>query len=202
MRPACLAGLMFAAAASVVSCGCSDRGRTHVEVSADVSTSPAPDQSAPAQAVAGALLANQAGQASASEPALGLPVPPPDLTPQEKYDAALLSALDLMAERKYTDALASLETARAQQDTELIRNEIAKVKGLLEQQQAAAKTVDDLNTVLKDGNATEAAQLATAGLQQYGATDDADRLAQLKRHADALAGAQMTDAAARAAHFR
>jgi hypothetical protein len=41
-----------------------------------------------------------------------------EVSKQEKYDAALLEALNLMAERKYTEALASLETARAALDTE------------------------------------------------------------------------------------
>src|SRR5262245_17582645 len=62
-----------------------------------------------------------------------IPAPAPELTPQEKFDAALMQALDLAAEHKYRDALTALETARSIQDTDLIRIQIEKLQGRLEQ---------------------------------------------------------------------
>ena len=41
-------------------------------------------------------------------------------TGQDRYNAALLEAVDLMAERKYNQALIALETARSVQDTEQV----------------------------------------------------------------------------------
>ncbi len=121
---------------------------------------------------------------------------------QEKYDAALLDALNLLAERKHAEALAALEAARAAQDTDLVRREIEKLKATLAQQSAAERTQQDIQAVLNDGKADEAARLAAAALQQYGGTDSAEHLARLKRQADALAAAQLTDAAARRDRFR
>src|SRR4051812_1867454 len=45
-------------------------------------------------------------------------------TAQEKYDAALLRALRLLAERKHAEALKALEDARAAQDTRQVQDEI------------------------------------------------------------------------------
>jgi tetratricopeptide (TPR) repeat protein len=135
-------------------------------------------------------------------PVLDVPLPKVEPTPQERYDAALLEALSLMAERKHQQALLALETARSIQDTELIRLEIDKIKASLAQQEAAEKTARDIQTVLADGKADEAAQLGTAALQQFGATDVAEDLARLKRQADAVAVAAVDDARVRVARFQ
>src|SRR5262245_36541312 len=44
--------------------------------------------------------------------------PLPEPAAQDKYDAALLDAVDRMAEKKYEQALVAMEAARAAQDTE------------------------------------------------------------------------------------
>jgi len=121
----------------------------------------------------------------------------PQLTKDERYDAALLEALGKMADRDYPGAQAALEKARDVQDTDQVRLEIDKVKKLIEEQKAAEQTRRDVQMVLDAGKADEAAKLAGAGLRQYGGGDDAGPLAQLKRQADALAGAQAGDGAAR-----
>jgi hypothetical protein len=136
------------------------------------------------------------------KPAKDAPLPPlppvaADPGQEEKYDAALLDAVNLLSERKYAQALAALEAARAIQDTEQVRREIQRVRVLLEQEAAAERTVQDIQTVLNQGNPTEASRLATAALQQYGATDAAERLTRLKIQADALVSAQLGDGAAR-----
>jgi len=130
---------------------------------------------------------------------------PDDKLPQpsrdERYDNALLEALGQMAERKYGDALAALEKARTAQDTEQVRLEIDKVKKLSDEQKAAEQTGRDIQAVLDDGKAEEAARLASAALQQYGGGDSAGPLALLNLQADALAAIQIDDAAARRARF-
>jgi tetratricopeptide (TPR) repeat protein len=122
-------------------------------------------------------------------------------TQQERYDALLLDAFNALADRKYADALNSLETARAIQDTEQVRREIDKVKTVIAQQAAAERTARDIQTVLNEGKAEEAAKLGTQALQQFGGTDLADDLGKLKRQADAVAAPPMDNAAARLARF-
>jgi tetratricopeptide (TPR) repeat protein len=148
----------------------------------------------------------QAGQAmvppGVTADALNLAVASPELSPQQKYDAILLEALNQVAEKKYTDALVSLGTARALQDSDQVRGEIDRVKTLVAQQLSAEQTAQDIKTVLDDGKTEDAARLATTGLQQFGATDAADQLANLKRQADALTATQIEDNKARFDRFR
>src|SRR5262249_50700586 len=113
-----------------------------------------------------------------------------ELSTQEKYNAALLDALGQLADKKCSQALAALEATRALNDTDQVRKEIDKVKGLLEQQASAERAGRDIQTVLAQGKPEEASQLATAALQQYGPTDVADPLARLKRQADAVTATQ------------
>src|SRR5260370_32127008 len=115
---------------------------------------------------------------------------------QEQYDAALLKALGQLSEKKFAEALATLETSRALRDGDQIRDQIEHVKALRAQQAAADKTVQDIRTVLHEGQADEAAKLSAAALGQFGGSDAADDLSKLKRQADALA-AVPDDAAAR-----
>jgi tetratricopeptide (TPR) repeat protein/TolB-like protein len=113
---------------------------------------------------------------------------PTGLSKQEQYDAALLEALNLAADRKYADALLKMADAKAIDDTEQIRQEIDKLKNRINQQTVAEQTTQDIKTVLADGKPEDAARLAATGLQQFGG-DNADQLANLKRQADALAAA-------------
>jgi tetratricopeptide (TPR) repeat protein len=126
----------------------------------------------------------------------------PRLTAAERCDAALLDALDKMAERNYPDALAALEKAREAQDTEQVRLEIDKVRKLIDQQKAAEQTQRDIKAVLDDGKADDAAKLASAGLRQYGGGDSGQSLEQLKRQADALADAGVVLDDSRRERFR
>ena len=93
---------------------------------------------------------------------------PTGLSKQEQYDAALLEALNLAADRKYADALLKMADAKAIDDTEQIRQEIDKLKNRINQQTVAEQTTQDIKTVLADGKPEDAARLATSGLQQYG----------------------------------
>src|SRR5262249_47211497 len=106
---------------------------------------------------------------------------------QERYEAALFEALDALAERDYSKALAGLEKAQRVNDTGAVQREIDKVRVLLAQQEAAGRAADDVRTVLKEGSPDEAARLANAALDQHGGGVQADELTQLKRQADAVA---------------
>jgi tetratricopeptide (TPR) repeat protein len=105
---------------------------------------------------------------------------------KERYDAALLDAISHIAEQKYNLALLDLQTAQGLDDTELVRGEIARVNDLLAQQETATKTVQDLQTVLKDGPADVVVPLSNDALKQFGGTDQGPALADVQRQAAIL----------------
>ncbi|HYT87847.1 MAG TPA: hypothetical protein VEL76_03935 [Gemmataceae bacterium] len=121
---------------------------------------------------------------------------------QTQYETALQDAFNLLAQRKYPEALTALEAARTIKDSPFLQTEIAKLKIRLDQDAAAEQTLHDIQTVLDQGKAAEAGQLATFALQQYGASDVAPRLVKLKLQADALTAMQLTDNPARQQRFR
>jgi tetratricopeptide (TPR) repeat protein len=204
MRHFFLFALSCGFVASLWVTGCSKK-TPQVEQAADGRAPAAPAPPTPYLSVPNAGAA-PAGL-SAREPAATISIPAvlpiaAEPSAQEKYDAALLDALNALADMKYADALKSLELARTFQDTDQVRLEISKIRALIDQQTAAAQTARDIQVVLKDGNPQDASRLATAGLQQFGSTDEAERLAQLKRQADALTAAQVNDNTARFMRFR
>jgi hypothetical protein len=202
MRHFSFLALSCTLAAGLMLNGCSQQAAPPAEPATNV---------APAQAVAPIVAIPNSGVipagASTNDLVGAAVVPavfpiPAETSAQEKYDSALLAALNALADRKYADALTNLEAARAARDGEQVRVDIAKIKGLIDQQTAAEQTARDIQTVLNNGSAQEAERLATAGLQQFGPTDAADQLAQLKRQADALTAAQVNDNLARFQRFR
>jgi tetratricopeptide (TPR) repeat protein len=193
MRPWTVLGLLIVAIAAIVF-GCSQEPRVHVEVDTDKPRPTVPVTETPA--VQPALL--QTGDRIVQP----IDVPALELNVQEKYDAALLDALNQLADKKYADALASLEAARALRDTEQVQAEIEKVKRLQEQQVAAAKAAQDIQTVLDQGKPDEANRLATDALQQFGATDAADDLTRVKRETAVVTATQIGDDVTRRDRFR
>ncbi len=197
-----LAAVIVLLTAGLVLSGCG-KGRPHHKGRSEPDNPPVaerPPSGAPARGDLGGTLTvavpenrQTAGTEVAALKPLFAPVAPPEPSPQEKYDAALLDALNLMAERKHTQALAALEAARAAQDTEQIRQQIERLKAVIDRQAAVDRLAQDIQTVLDAGKPDEAARLATGGLQQYGDTDAAERLIQLRRQADALLAVQATD---------
>jgi tetratricopeptide (TPR) repeat protein len=130
------------------------------------------------------------------------PVLAPVVSKQDQYDAALLDALNLVADRKYAAALPALQQAKSIQDTEQIRQEIDKVQRLLDAQIAADQTVRDIQTVLAQGKPEQAAQLAAVSLKQFGGAEVSLQFASLKRQADALVAVQIDDQNAKKTRFR
>ncbi len=126
----------------------------------------------------------------------------PPASKQERYDAALLDTLNLMAERKLPQALEALRAAQAIQDTEQVQRLMSRLQGLMAEQSAAERTAGALRTAINDGKAVEAARLASGALQQYGGTDIVPDLAQVKEQAEALVTAATSDPAESARRLR
>src|SRR5262249_22384658 len=124
--PARLLGVVAVLVAGVLLVGCQKDSPPAPVAQADPQNTSTP--------VNGKALINGLGQAGdrAGPPSTGQPLaaPPPappaplpalpatDVGQQEKYDDALLDALNLVADSNFADALAALEAARAIQDTE------------------------------------------------------------------------------------
>jgi len=123
-------------------------------------------------------------------------------TAEERYDASLLEALRQLAERRYPEALAALKAAQAAQDSEQVREQIARVQGLQLRQQSLDQTAADIQAVLDQGQGALAAQLAVQALAQYGDGDETTRLSALKRQADALLAAKEADLDLQITRFR
>jgi hypothetical protein len=130
-------------------------------------------------------------------PSQDTPPPSPaqasDADALSKYDAALALGLDQMADHKWEDALAAFETARNFKDTATLQAAIARVKQHIDEEVAAEHVATDIQTIIEDGRAEEAAKLANDAVQQYGETRFAEKLISLKRQADALAAASTND---------
>ena len=114
-------------------------------------------------------------------------------TADEKYQAALLESLSCMADKKYAEALTALQAAQAAKDSEVVRQQIARVQGLILDQQSFEETVTDIQAVIDQGQGEQAAQLAILALAQFGDGPEAVKLAALKRQADALVAARNFD---------
>jgi tetratricopeptide (TPR) repeat protein len=110
-----------------------------------------------------------------------------------KYDAALSRGLDLLADRKWDEALAEFETARSFKDTPTVQAAIGRVKQHLEEERSAERVAIDIQALIEDGRAEEAAKLATDAVQQFSETRSAEKLMSLKRQADALVAAPAAD---------
>ena len=119
----------------------------------------------------------------------------------DAYDAAVMKAVDLLAEGNRQGALDALEAAQKIKDTGLVQREIDKVRAALAQEAAAVKAVEDVKTVLADGKADDAARLASQALAQHGGGDQAAQLASLQQQADAVVTAGADDADARLARL-
>src|SRR5262245_12687804 len=127
----------------------------------------------------------------------------PVVSDNEKYEAALTEGLLYMADQKWSQALLSFETAQRFVDTEFIRGEIGKLRQRVEQETAAKKTVGDIEKVLEEGKAQEAAKLTQQALKEFGDGDTSAQFVKLRLQADALQSASSReDAVARAQRYR
>ncbi len=141
----------------------------------------------------------------------GDPLPPvgdgvtatlPEMTKDERYEAALFRAIEYLAKKEYADSLKALEEAQALKDTGTVQREIDKVRLILAQNEAADKAARDVRAVLDDGKPAEAAKLANEALGQYGGGDAADVLSRLQQQAEAEVTAGDDNKAARCATLK
>ena len=112
-----------------------------------------------------------------------------------KYEASVSRAFRLMSEYKDKESLEALQAARAAQETDFVKTEIERPVGKIAKAEAAETAADDIQEVLDAGNGDEAAKLASEALATYGDGPIGERLAGLKRQADALASASLEDGA-------
>jgi hypothetical protein len=199
-----LATVCSLVAIGLIGSGCGKESRPQIEASQDgqrTTEEPKPPDVLPGQntgtyvPIAPAPQTWGTGEFAAEQTPMSL-APVAVQSPQDKYNAALLDALNLTADRKYAQALGELESARAIQDTDQVRQQIDRLKVTIDQQSALERTVHDIQTVLDAGKAEEASRLASAGLQQFGGTDAAESLTRLRQQAEALLAAQSDDKSA------
>jgi tetratricopeptide (TPR) repeat protein len=117
----------------------------------------------------------------------------PQASPQERFDAALIEALNLLADHKLVEALQAVKAAQQIQDSEQVRHLSERISRAIAEQAAAEKVALDLRGALDAGKADDAARLATGALQQYGGGEAAPELVRIKQQADALVLATATD---------
>lgn len=114
-------------------------------------------------------------------------------TGTEKYEAAVSRAFLLMAENKDKEALTALQEAQAAEATDFVKTEVERLEQKIAKGEAAQTATDDIQEVLDAGKADEAAKLAADALAQYGDGPAGEKLAALKRQADALASATLEE---------
>ena len=114
-------------------------------------------------------------------------------TGQDKYDAVLSKAFLQMAEGKDKEALDNLQVALSIQETDFVKGEIERLQAKINQSEAVQKTIGDIQEILAAGKPAEAAKLAAEALEQYGETDAAETISNLRRQADALVSADLEE---------
>ncbi|MBI4863901.1 MAG: hypothetical protein HY815_27130, partial [Candidatus Riflebacteria bacterium] len=146
------------------------------------------------------------GPASSSPPvSASIPVPEPsaaDEASASRYEQAFLEGLNLAAAQRYPEALSAFRRARTFRNTTEVKREIETIELVMAQQQVAHKTVENVQSVLARGQTTDAARLATATLERFGDSAAGPEVVSLKRRADALVAAQISDVARRVRHFK
>ena len=113
-----------------------------------------------------------------------------DAEAQQKYDTALAEGVSLVADRKWADAVAAFETALSFKNDDGVAQAVKKLKSRIEQESAAERITADIQAILNDGQAEDAAKLATDALQQFGTTAAAAQLTNLSQQANALTAVQ------------
>ncbi len=122
---------------------------------------------------------------------------------EEKYKAAVNAGLMAEAAFNWHGALAHYEIAKGLDDNDFVQGQIADMKGRIEREAVAKATTKDIETVLSDGKAEEAAKLAGDALKEFGGGDDADNLVALRLQAEAVRAAEKDEKAdARYTRFR
>ncbi|MFL5341791.1 MAG: hypothetical protein ACJ8F7_16725, partial [Gemmataceae bacterium] len=139
------------------------------------------------------LSVRSTGQPTASD------AKPSSLEPANRalYDEAMSAALGFLADRKPDQALTKFEAARALLDNDLVNAAVRTVRQRLEVEGAADQVAADVETILEEGRADEAAKLGASALLQFGDTAARERITRLVRQAYSLVTTQTADRQAR-----
>ena len=124
------------------------------------------------------------------------PIPTPLLSAGERHDIAVWKAAAFLTDHRYPEALAALEQAKKALNSDLIRQEIARVKLREDAARAAERIIGDIQIVLSIGGPEDAVRLATRAVMEFGESDAGETVIRLKRQADALANAVAPNTAA------
>src|SRR5262245_50314949 len=139
---------------------------------AQLSTAPGPAGQRRTPTTGTASLPPPAAMNGARDPAVNMPPPITDPDERARFDAALATAAERMAEKKWDEALAAVEAARSiQTNNELIDSTVARLRSRREQEISAEQTANNIQTVLDEGKPEDAARLAAEALLQFGNTD-------------------------------
>src|SRR5438874_7372519 len=79
---------------------------------------------------------------------------------RQKYDATLVQALDLQADKKWAEALAAFEAAEELASSQLTSSAIDRLRLRIDQEATAEQTTADIQAILDDGRSDDAAHLA------------------------------------------
>src|SRR5260370_31773728 len=104
-----------------------------------------------------------------------LPDPPPaqsvaavELAKRSPYEAALVQAQELLAERKFEEARKVPEAAAAYVDSEAVRAELSAVRERVHEEAGADRAAADIQVVFDLGRAGDAGRLPNHALLQFG----------------------------------
>src|SRR5262245_49204309 len=148
-------------------------------------------------------LAGGAGTGANTSQGIG-PMPPQTEDPdsQSRYDAALASAMELLSERKFDEALRAFIAANAIISTQTTQLAIQRLDKRKESEVYAEQAANDIQAIIDEGKPEEAAKLAGEALRQFENTEAFEKLTALKRQADALLPVQADDRKVRFEHFK
>lgn len=148
------------------------------------------------------MMVGGAGAGAAAQ-RIGPPAPQPeDPDSQSRYDAALANAMELLSERKFDEALAAFEMANSIITTQTTQLAIERLIKRKDSETYAEQAANNIQVIIDEGKPEEAAKLAGEALRQFENTEVFDKLAALKRQADALLPVQADDRKARFEHFK
>ncbi|MEW6358102.1 MAG: hypothetical protein AB1696_17345 [Planctomycetota bacterium] len=119
--------------------------------------------------------------------------PAPDKEAKENYDRHYAQGLVLLADKKYADALAEFQQAKAAVNTVEAAAQIEQIQQVLADDQQAAQMVQEIERLRQAGDLDQASQKAAEGVEKYWGTASGRQLADLKRAIDADAARQVAD---------
>lgn len=114
-------------------------------------------------------------------------------TVDDKYRGALLDSLILVTNRQYSESLDALKKAQAAKDCEEVRHQITRVQGLMLDREVFERVIADLQILIHLGRGEEAGQQINQGMALFTDAAEFEKLASLKRQAEAFIAIKSPD---------